>query len=554
MTQLPIVGLPTLGAEFGIGKATATAARYSTLWNKFGTTKTDANGNITTNWGQPSIGDSKYVTEHKDPAYRKALKDAWNFANDKDIFMSTYAGDMTAMSEAPTDKYHNVVSKVTRGVFSFMGGAFHHAERISREIMFMSSFELAYADYKEKGMDDKAAFDAATQKALKLTYDALFNYTQYNKPRLMKSNTLAKLGTQFLTYPLQMTSYLVRNFYGMLPFLNKDEKKEAATRFFGTLAMTGLFAGVTGLPLYSFIMGVAEGTRDLMRGEDDEDERDESNPLYARNLDLWVRNTFIPNYFGPGSNLASVLGLSDEDMHTIQRSVEVGPISAYTDLPFNASTALDGLWFRNDRPSETSREAFQNFVFGLTGPIGSVAGNFFAAKDDWENGQITRAFEKLAPAWLKGSLTASRLNREGATTTKGERIMDREFYTTGKLAAQALGFGSTEVNAVQKANFMAKQIEKDIEKERSGLLNKFDIAIRNGIETESERLKAVAVLEDIAKFNKKNPMPGTIIEGETIVDSLEARIKRRGTSFQGLTVSEDLIPYIYPLVTNTRTP
>ena len=150
-------------------------------------------------------------------------------------------------------------------------------------------------------------------------------------------------------------------------------------------------------------------------------------------------------------------------------------------------------------------------------------------------------------------MTAYRLNREGATTTKGERIMDREFYTTGKLAAQALGFGSTEVNAVQKANFMAKQIERNIERERSGLLNKFDIAIRNGIETESERLKAVAVLEDIAKFNKKNPMPGTIIEGETIVESIEARMKRRGTSFQGLTVSEDLIPYIYPLVVNTRT-
>jgi hypothetical protein len=416
----------------------------------------------------------------------------------------------------------------------------------------MSSFELAYADYKKKGMDDKAAFDAATQKALKLTYDALFNYTQYNKPRLMKGSPIAKLGTQFLTYPLQMTSYLVRNFYGMLPFLNKEEKKEAATKFFGTLAMTGLFAGVTGLPLYSFIMGVAEGTRDLMRGEDDED--DESNPLYARNLDLWVRNTFIPNYFGPGSNLADALGLTKEDMHTIQRSVEVGPISAYTDLPFNASTALDGLWFRNDRPSETSREAFQNFVFGLTGPIGSVAGNFFAAKDDFENGQISRGFEKLAPAWLKGSLTAYRLNREGATTTTGERVMEREFYTTGKLAAQALGFGSTEVNAVQKANFMAKQIERNVERERSGLLNKFDIAIRNGIETESERLKTVAVLEDIAKFNKKNPIPGRIIESDTIIDSIEARMKRRGTSFQGLTVSEDLMPYIYPLVVNTRTP
>ena len=508
-----------------MGKATATAARYSALWNKFGTTKTDADGNITTNWGQPSIGDSKYVTEHKNPAYRKTLKDAWNFANDKDIFMSTYAGDMTAMSEAPTGQYHNIVSRGTRGVFNFMGGAFHHAERISREIMFMSSFELAYADYKQKGMDDKAAFDAATEKALQLTYDALFNYTQYNKPRLMKGSPGAKLATQFLTYPLQMTSYLVRNFYGMLPFLNKDEKKEAAIKFFGTLGMTGLFAGVTGFPLYSFIMGVAEGMRELMRDEEDEDydEDDEGNPLGKRNLDVWFRNSFIPSYFGPDSSLADVLGLSEEDAKTLARGVEMGPLSAYTDLNLGASTSLDGLWFRDDTPGNTSREAFQNFVFGFTGPIGSIGSNIAGAFDDFNNGQINRGFEKLSSAWLRGSLTSYRLSKEGATTTKGDEIKNAEFYTTGKLAAQALGFGNTEVAQIQKSNFMAKQVITKIEKQTATLLNRLDIAVRNEDDDKIE-----SILDDIEKFNTKNAM--LPISGETISKSLQSRAERRGKS------------------------
>jgi hypothetical protein len=547
MTQLPIVGLPTLGAEFGLGKATATAARYSALWNKFGTTKTDANGDITTNWGQPSIGDSKYVNEHKDPAYRKMLKDAWNFANDKDIFMSTYAGDMTAMSDVPTAQYHNMISRGTRGVFNFMGGAFHHAERISREIMFMSSFELAYADYKQKGMDDKAAFNAATEKALQLTYDALFNYTQYNKPRLMKGSPGAKLATQFLTYPLQMTSYLVRNFYGMLPFLNKDEKKEAAIKFFGTLGMTGLFAGVTGFPLYSFIMGVAEGVRELMRDEDDEDydEDDEGNPLGKRNLDLWFRNSFIPSYFGPDSNLASALGLTEEDAATLARSVEMGPLSAVTGLNLGASTSLDGLWFRDDTPGNTSREAFQSFIFGFSGPIGSIGLNIAGAFDDFNNGQINRGFEKLAPAWLRGSLTAYRLSTEGATTTKGDEIVDAEFYTTGKLAAQALGFGNTEVAQIQKSNFMAKQIVSKIEKEKATLLNRLDIAVRN-----EDDDKVDSILEQVDKFNTKNSM--LPIDGETINKSLQSREERRGKSSQGLSVTDAQAPFVYPLVEGTR--
>jgi hypothetical protein len=548
MTQLPIVGLPTLGAEFGIGKATATAARYGSLWGKFGTTKKDENGDVITAWGQPSINDSKYVNEHPNPAYRKVLKDAWNFANDKDIFMSTYAGDMTAMSAVPSARYQGVISRGTRFVFDLMGGAFHHAERISREIMYMSAFELAYADAKQKGMDGNAAFDAATKKALKLTYDALFNYTQYNKPPPMKTAG-GRLAFQFLTYPLQMTSYLVRNFYGMLPFLNKEEKKDAAIKFFGTLGMTGLFAGVTGFPLYSFIMGMAEGVRELMRDEEDEDydEDDEGNPLGKRSLDLWFRNSFIPSYFGPDSSLANFFNLTEEQAATLARGVEMGPISAYTDLNVGTSTSLDGLWFRSDAPAETSREAFQNFVFSFTGPIGSVGANFAGAFDDFNKGQINRGFEKLSPAWLKGGLTAMRLKEEGATTTKGDELMNPEFYTTGKLLAQTLGFGSTEVAQVQKANFTAKKIVTEINREKQNILNRLDAAVRQNDDDKIDKM-----LEEIDKFNTKNGM--LAINGETVSKSLQARSERRGKAYQGLSVSDKEAPFVYPLVEGTRSP
>jgi hypothetical protein len=548
MTQLPIVGLPTLGAEFGIGKATATAARYGALWSKLGTTKKDENGDVITSWGQPSINDSKYVNEHPNPAYRKVLKDAWNFANDKDIFMSTYAGDMTAMSAVPSARYQGVVSRGTRFVFDLMGGAFHHAERISREIMYMSAFELAYADAKQKGMDGNAAFDAATERALKLTYDALFNYTQYNKPPPMKTAG-GRLAFQFLTYPLQMTSYLVRNFYGMLPFLNKEEKKEAAIKFFGTLGMTGLFAGVTGFPLYSFIMGMTDGIRELMRDEEDEDydEDDEGNPLGRRSTDLWFRNWLIPNYFGPDSSLAKFFNLTEEQAQRLSRGVELGLISSYTDLNVGTSTSLDGLWFRSDTPAETSREAFQNFMFSFTGPIGSVGSNIAGAFDDFNNGQLNRGFEKLSPAWLKGGLTAMRLKEEGATTTKGDEIMNPEFYTTGKLLAQTLGFGSTEVAQVQKANFMAKQIVTKINREKQNILNRLDVAVRKDDDNKIDE-----ILEEIDKFNAKNAM--LAINGETVSKSLQSRSERRGKSYQGLSVSDKEAPFVYPLVEGTRSP
>ena len=335
----------------------------------------------------------------------------------------------------------------------------------------------------------------------------------------------------------------------MLPFLNKEEKKEAAIKFFGTLGMTGLFAGVTGFPLYSFIMGMTDGIRELMRDEEDEDydEDDEGNPLGRRSTDLWFRNWFIPNYFGPDSSLANFFNLTEEQAATLSRGVEMGPISAYTDLNVGTSTSLDGLWFRSDSPAETSREAFINFAFSFTGPIGSVGANFAGAYDDWNKGQVSRAFEKLSPAWLKGGLTAMRLKEEGATTTKGDELMNPEFYTTGKLLAQTLGFGSTEVAQVQKANFMAKKIVTQINREKQNILNRLDVAVRKDDDDEIDE-----ILEEIDKFNTKNAM--LAINGETVSKSLQSRAERRGKAYQGLSVSDKEAPFVYPLVEGTRSP
>jgi hypothetical protein len=556
MTQLPIVGLPTLSAEFGGVDVAKVVARYSNLYKMMGTSKVDSNGDVITEWGQPSINDSKYVNEHPNKAYRQVLKDAWNYANDRDVFMSTYAGDMTSRAQVPTGRFESWMGKGTRAALGFISGAFHHSERISREIMYMSSFELAYADNLKKGMGSAEAASKAKERAMKIVYDSLFNYTQYNKPRVMKSPG-GRLAFQFLSYPAQMTSFLLRNFYGMLPLLNKEGKREASIKFFGTLINTGLFAGVTGLPLYSFIIGMAEGFRELMRpgmGDDDEEYADEDydedadgNPLGKRSLDLWFRNWLIPTYFGEGSSLAKVLGLNEEQAALLSRSVEAGPISALTDLNFGASTSLDGLWFRNDTPAATSREAFINFAFGFTGPFGSIGANIAGAFDDFNNGQMNRGVEKMLPAFLRGPAVSQRLAKEGLQTKQGDQIMDPEFYHTGKILAQGLGFASTEAAQIQKSNFLAKSVVTKINGEKTKLLNKLDVVARDGTDEALDK-----ALLDIDKFNRKNAMMA--INGETISKSLQNRAASRGKSYQGLSVSDKEMPFVYPLVEGTRSP
>jgi hypothetical protein len=559
MTQLPIVGLPVLAAEYGSAETAKVAARYTYFFNKFGTTKLDDAGNVVTKWGEPSINDSSYVNKHPDLNYRRILKRAWQAGQDRDLFMATYAADMTSRAQVPTATYKGVLRRGTRAVFDLMGGAFHHLERVSRETMYMSAFELEFARAKKQGLNDNEAATRSIDVATKLVYEALFNYSQYNKPRLMKANFVTKLGTQFMSYALQATSYLVRNFYGMLPYLNKEGKRDAAIKFFGTIGMTGLFAGVVGLPGYSMILGIAEGVREALRPdmEDEEsdeyyDEDDDGNPLGKRNLDLWFREWFIPTYFGDESDLAKALGLTKEQALTLQRSIKMGPISAMTDLNIGASVSLDGLWIRDDKPAETSKEAWQQFVFGLTGPFGAMGEQIASAFDEFNNGNFNKGLEKLSPAFFRGLITSNRLREEGLLTTTGAEVKSAEWYTTGKLLGQSLGFQSTEVAEIQKKNFIAKQMVLKIQKERQKVLQDLDKAVQrydnNPTDANEEAVEDALVAID--RYNYKNGM--LAINGETISKSLQGRMQRRGQAIDGLSVTPKEAPFVYPLIEKSR--
>lgn len=559
MTQLPIVGLPVLTARYGAAKTAAITARYSNLFNTFGTTKKDAAGNIITRWGAPTIRDSKYA------ATKPHLKRAYEEAENRDMFMSTYAADMSARGKVATSQYEGTVSRATRFTLDFMGGAFHHLERVSREIMYMSTFELEYDKLLAQGVNADQAFDRAVDTATDIVYESLFNYTQFNKPRFMKQ-PIARLGTQFLTYPMQMTWFLTKNFFKSLPFLNKTEKKEAATKFFGAMGMTFMFGGATSLGMgligYSSIMGLMEGLREAFRPdmEDDDadeyyDEDDDGNPLGKRSLDLWFRNWFLPHYFGPDSDLAKMLGMTPEQAELLQRSVELGPISAVTDLNIGASTSLDGLWFRDDLKSDNYQGAFQELLFNYAlGPFGSMGTQVASALDDWNTGQVNRAVEKLLPAFFRGSAKAMRIADEGELTRQNVEIMSAEWYTTGKLIGLAGGFQSTEVAEIQKANFTAKRLVTGLEKERTKLLSDLDRAIQlfDNNPTEDNEVGVDEVMQNIEEFNYKNGF--FAIDSETIRKSLLGRAERRAEAYQGLVVSPRLAPFIYPLVESSRSP
>jgi hypothetical protein len=547
-TQLPIVGLPVLTSIYGPAKTAAMAANYMNFVNK-----------VTLSKEGPSFSKSEYVEKHKNS---DALKFGYEYATKRGLFMSTYTADLTARGSKPTDVYENTANKATRTVANMMTGAFHHMERMNREVMFMSAFELELNKLQGSNMTKADMQEAAAKKAMKLTYESLFNYSVYNKPRAFK-HPIGKITSQFMTYPLQMGMFLMKNGMGMIrKQKTAEERKAAGIKFFGTLGMTFMFAGAVGMPFYTTMMGLVDGARDLLRPDPDDedadgwyDDDDDGNPLGKRSSDLWFREWFLPHYFGPDSSLAQSLGLSEEEGFLLERAIKMGPLSALTDINLGASTSLDSLFFAHDTPAKTSKAAFQDMLIkSAFGPLGGLGLQFASAFDDFNTGHGDRGLEKMLPAFFRGPVVAARLRAEGALTREGAEMKSAEFFTTGKLLAQTLGFASTTVAEIQKKNILAKQMVGSIAEDRTKLLAKLDRVIRqyDSNPTSSNEAAIEKAYEEIDKFNNKNNISYFQIGSDDILESLSSRSERRAKAINGLSVDDKLLPVVSALVGPTE--
>ena len=581
ITQLPAIGLPVLAAKYGWAKTTALIPKYLNLYKTLSTTRTSADGEVITEWGQPSLQNASYIKEIKDPEYREVMTKAWNMINNAGGFTVTFTSELTERGNKPTSSFdwkESPASSALRFTLDFMSGALHHTERLTREVMGMSAFELAYADAKQKGASSETALNTAVEAALNLIPEGLFDYSEFNKPRLLRYPA-AKLPAQFLTFPVQITSYLIRNFWGVLKHLFSNTKElfggspiagakaaAAATQmFFTTLAMTFAFGGVTAFPMYSMFMGMIDMYRELMRKEMEDDPEkyaqydaaDPRNPWGKRSYDLYFRDTVIPSLFGNGSSVANYLGLTEAQAQTLARGFELGPISAFTDMNIGASTSLDNMWFRDEAPAESNRAAFETLALKFFGPFGSMGTQIAGALDDFENGDISRGAEKLTPAFFRGALASVRLSEEGAQTPgKDAQILDAEFYTVGKLLTRTLGFQSTTEAEIQKSSIMAKRLVEEVEAERTKLVDSAGKAV---VEMSKDPTDVGAKkefdkqIQEIVKFNLRNPF--AMVDGDTLNSSIttKAENRERASMLQGVMVSEAMTGVVMPMIESSRT-
>jgi hypothetical protein len=280
-------------------------------------------------------------------------------------------------------------------------------------------------------------------------------------------------------------------------------KREATARFVGTMGMTAIFAGSTGLWGFSTVAAIVNA---VVNGLGDEGEEPFDFELAFMD---WAVNTF-------GSNLGMFMTRGAGN-------------AAGIDLHSRVST--DNMWFRDGRKNTDEAEALQEFLVSMLGPTVGIAVNAARAVDLYNQGHADRAIEAVSPGFIKQPLVAARYAREGVNTLKGDPLV--QDVGPMDLLMQSLGFRPAEIAEIQYYNITKKGQEQAIQKERQNLLNLFGISFMANDADANEK-----AFEKIMKFGQKHPADRIPIE--SLIKSINERMTKSAMAQHGLHIDKRL--------------
>jgi hypothetical protein len=554
-TAIAVYGWPVLSARYGKVQATKMLASYMKVWDHTTFAKYDASGNKV-GWTPISIGFSKHVRDNP------VLNAAFSEAAERGVTEITRTYDLMSMSRTPSQKFTSGTSRAARTAADLTGALFHHSERLNREVMFMTSFELAYnkavKEGKAPGVNGEA-FQQAIDESVKNTYDAMFNYTRFNRPSLFKGPA-GQVVFQYRMYPLQATGYFVRNYLAMwkgarsayknitaetvmeemleaIPPSQRDAMRQnpqfiaqaqqeaktrrekglkqldaGATEFFGSLLMVGMFGGIRAFLGYSAIVGIIQGILSFMRDED------EDVPIEEEDIDYWFRYVFMPEAFG--DKIAELL--------------LYGPVSVLTGADVGARTSLNDMWWRESQESNSSFDSMLSaLVTNIGGPSLGLIKNFSDAYDDWRNGHVSQAIEKASPAFLKGMIAQQRWAEEGVTNKKDKAVLvDREQIGVLERIYKGMGFNPTMVTERRDMQQMVVKHKIEVRKEYDDIMKRIKTAQLNDQEVYMQE-----AIDDWIKWARKNPDLDKSVDA--IYNARMNALKARSEAYFGIVEADE---------------
>ena len=438
----------------------------------------------------PSLQRSNLLTKAEQAAYKRFVADG--------LIDITAAYDQSGLASKPTEDYSGIPNKSMQ-VISFL---FHHAERMNREVVAMSSFRAAM-EKRANYPNQQQAFAESIAEAKDITHRSMFDYSASNKPRYMQ-HPVARVILQFKQFPQQMTFFLARNAYNSFKGLTKADRREARARFVGIMGTAGILSGVTGLWGFSTIAAIIEAVFNFGLDSDDEDRLD-----FELEFMNWAVNTL-------GKEAGMLLGR--------------GAFNALG-YDFASKLKLDGMWIPDMRQNTDAETALNDSITKALGPFVGILQQGARAYTLFKTGHGDRALEAMMPAFIRQPLVAYRYSKEGATNMAGDKIVDE--FSPFDLAMQSLGFRTSELAERQYFNITKKGQAEGITKKRTEALNLFGLHFMTNDSDGVEK-----ALDQIIKFNEKHPTAAIDVDG--IISSIEKKLEKSAKTDQGLYIDDKL--------------
>ena len=461
--------------------------------------------NGTMRFRAPSIEFAKGLT----PQERLAVRDMVDVYG---VTRDTLANEVFSQAREPATKVNSKAFELGKDAVNnlVLGGLMHHGERLSREVIALTSFRLHLAELQKANPNDPTNYDEAVKAAIRETNEVLGNYNANNKPMLMRGAG-GRLVTMYKFFPLVTTKLLIVNFSKMLPMFNKQGKAAAATKFFGVLGTHTLFGGLVALPAFSLVMG-------LLQAAWEEWQKDPDAPDEMRDIDYetWWRTVWLPENLG-STGLAQL--------------AEYGLINKLTGWDISSRISLNDMWFRDPQPGKNVKETALNWgqvLFGAawTTGLGAAQGIELMTQGEYERG-----LEKLTPASISKLMVAHRYATEGVQTPQGVQVAEKGKVPKSELVGQAIGYAPARVAEAQTTAFKAQAAEKVIVREREGIMGTLKDSFRKSIDPNRnveihERFDKIFqdTLDKATDFSLRNPEREII--GEEITKALNDELKK----------------------------
>ena len=499
-TNLPIVVFPYLGGKYGYDKAGTAMNDARRIFMRTGSDRkmTGFQGeDLGMTWDGPNLTNVDWSDPKSIPdgiphhlAELSRLLDLRGQANRSTV------GDMI--------DYDNPTSNMWMKFNNTMGFMFHQGERFNRQVTAIASYELQLdklakkkggrsalrkQDYKDAA--EQALYDIEITNSGAMTETA-GRLAQGNLGSVALMYKRFGISMYYLQFKMAREAMLQNATLGRQSVLDKggtqkeadaefdrieDDQRAARRQVVGLFGMSGLMAGVQGLPLYGLVALI--GNTVFLDDEDDD------------------FDSIMADFVGEGFYSGAINHITNLD---------VAPRIGMTNLVYRTL------------PNRADQHAVMDFLEFMGGPVYGIGKRWIDGASLAGEGEIQRGVEKMLPSFASNPLKAWRYATEGATTMRGDPIT--EDIGPWNIGAQAFGLVPASYTKQLELNAVEKRKERVLNEKRTNLLRN----LYHAVTEEGRDADAVSdVMKDIVEFSKEHPYFS--INGRTINRSIQQHIR-----------------------------